>query len=242
MPADEHAQSVAAASSRSGHRDVDPDSPSTFRGGGSDWVRMQYPLLTATCRGLSNLDEAAAARTHVYKAFVNTPYHPLYRGRFFMRLCSTSRGVGPVFVTIGTGGCKRRPGALRTVSFVRWIVDGMNVIGTRPDGWWKDRGQAMVRLVDQLERWASAEGNHVTVVFERPTSPPIRSSVIEIAHAPKAATNSADDEIVRLVRAHERPHEINVVTSDVDLADRVRDIGASVYPAARFRNLIDPVR
>jgi uncharacterized protein YaiI (UPF0178 family) len=116
----------------------------------------------------------------------------------------------------------------------------MNVIGTRPDGWWKNRRRAMLGLVDQLERWAAAEGNHVTVVFERPTSPPIRSSVIEIGHAPKAAANSADDEIVRLVQADERPHEIRVVTSDITLADRVRDAGASTFPAARFRKLIDP--
>jgi predicted RNA-binding protein with PIN domain len=123
---------------------------------------------------------------------------------------------------------------------VRWIVDGMNVIGTRPDGWWKNRRRAMLGLVDQLERWAAAEGNQVTVVFERPTSPPIRSSVIEIGHAPKAAANSADDEIVRLVQADEQPHEISVVTSDITLADRVRDAGASTFPAARFRKLIDP--
>jgi uncharacterized protein YaiI (UPF0178 family) len=124
---------------------------------------------------------------------------------------------------------------------VRWIVDAMNVIGTRPNGWWKDRRCAMVGLVDQLERWASAEGHHVTVVFERPMSPPIRSSVIEIGHAPKAGANSADDEIVRLVRADDRPQEINVVTSDITLADRVRNLGASAHPAANFRNLIDPL-
>jgi uncharacterized protein YaiI (UPF0178 family) len=108
---------------------------------------------------------------------------------------------------------------------VRWIVDAMNVIGTRPNGWWKDRRCAMVGLVDQLERWASAEGHHVTVVFERPMSPPIRSSVIEIGHAPKAGANSADDEIVRLVRADDRPQEINVVTSDITLVDRVLNLG-----------------
>jgi uncharacterized protein YaiI (UPF0178 family) len=115
----------------------------------------------------------------------------------------------------------------------------MNVIGSRPDGWWKDRHRAMVRLVDQLERWASAEDRHVTVVFERPTSPPIHSRVIEVGHAPQGAPNSADDEIVRLVRADDRPKEINVVTSDITLADRVRDAGARVYPAASFRKLID---
>jgi len=118
----------------------------------------------------------------------------------------------------------------------------MNVIGTRPDGWWKHRRRAMGRLVDQLERWASAEGDDVTVVFEQPPSPPIRSSVIEIAHAPKAAGNSADDEIVRLVRADARPQEIRVVTSDKMLTDRIRDAGASAYPAESFRNLVDPLR
>jgi predicted RNA-binding protein with PIN domain len=124
---------------------------------------------------------------------------------------------------------------------VRWIVDAMNVIGSRPDGWWTNRHGAMLALVDRLEQWAS-EGHQVTVVFERPPSPPIRSSAIDIAHAPKATANSADDEIVRLVLADDRPTEITVVTSDATLADRVRQEGASVSPAASFRNLIDPLR
>ena len=114
----------------------------------------------------------------------------------------------------------------------------MNVIGSKPDGWWKDRRAAMAALVDRLERWAAAD-RHVTVVFERPPSPPIESSVIAIAHAPRAAPNSADDEIVRLVTASDNPADLTVVTSDGTLADRVRAAGASVYPAAAFRNLID---
>jgi predicted RNA-binding protein with PIN domain len=123
---------------------------------------------------------------------------------------------------------------------VRWIVDGMNVIGSRPDGWWKDRGGAMVGLVDKLDRWASGRGENVTVVFERPPATAIASSVVEVAHAPKAAANSADDEIVRRVGADDRPHEIRVVTSDKALANRVVGLGASVYPAEGFRDLIDP--
>lgn len=117
----------------------------------------------------------------------------------------------------------------------------MNVIGTRPDGWWKNRQRAMVQLVDQVERWASAHDRDVTVVFEQPTSPPIRSSVLEIRHAPRAAANSADDEIVRLVQSDDRPQEITVVTSDIRLAERVRNLGASTHPAASFRNLIEPI-
>ncbi|MEE6138161.1 NYN domain-containing protein [Mycobacterium sp. 050128] len=123
---------------------------------------------------------------------------------------------------------------------MRWIVDGMNVIGSRPDGWWRDRDGAMVALVDRLDNWASARGDTVTVVFERPPSTPITSTVIEIAHAPKAAANSADDEIVRLVHADPRPDEIRVVTSDRALTDRVRSLGASVIGAERFRQLVDP--
>ena len=124
--------------------------------------------------------------------------------------------------------------------FVRWIVDGMNVIGSRPDGWWKDRGRAMVALVDRLDRWASSQGDDVTVVFERPPATAVTSSVIKVTYAPKAAANSADDQIVRLVQADARPHEIRVVTSDKELTNRVTGLGASVYPAASFRGLIDP--
>lgn len=54
---------------------------------------------------------------------------------------------------------------------MRWLVDGMNVIGTRPDAWWRDRHAAMTKLVDMLERWSAASGADVTVVFEKPPSP-----------------------------------------------------------------------
>jgi predicted RNA-binding protein with PIN domain len=123
---------------------------------------------------------------------------------------------------------------------MRWIVDAMNVIGARPDGWWKDRGRARVKLVEDLERWACEQGHEVTVVFEGPPSPAIGSAVIGVSHAAKALPNSADDEIVRLVRGDRRPEQLIVVTSDTDLTDRVRAAGASTHPAAGFRELIDP--
>jgi rRNA-processing protein FCF1 len=68
----------------------------------------------------------------------------------------------------------------------------------------------------------------------------ITSSVIEVAHAPRAAANSADDEIVRLVQADAAPKEIRVVTSDKVLAERVRTLGAEVFPSVSFRDLVDP--
>jgi predicted RNA-binding protein with PIN domain len=122
---------------------------------------------------------------------------------------------------------------------VRWLVDGMNVIGTRPDAWWRDRHAAMVRLVDMLERWAAHSGAEVTVVFEQPPSPPIRSTVIDIAHAPRPRRDSADDEIVRLLVLELEPGAVRVVTSDRWLSDRVHAAGATVEPALAFRNLIE---
>jgi predicted RNA-binding protein with PIN domain len=120
-----------------------------------------------------------------------------------------------------------------------WIVDGMNVIGTRPDAWWRDRHAAMVRLVNMLEQWAASDGEHVTVVFEQPPRPPIRSTVIEIAHAPRARPDSADDEIVRLIKEDAQPALVRVVTSDRWLVDRVHATGASVHSADSFRTLLE---
>jgi predicted RNA-binding protein with PIN domain len=125
------------------------------------------------------------------------------------------------------------------MSFMRWLVDGMNVIGTRPDKWWKDRDAAMLKLVDQLERWAAAEGEDVTVVFERQPSPPIRSTVIEVAHAPKPKANAGDDEIVRRLKADDEPKAVRVVTSDRGLSERAYTAGATVEGSDSFRNRIE---
>jgi predicted RNA-binding protein with PIN domain len=122
---------------------------------------------------------------------------------------------------------------------MRWLVDGMNVIGTRPDSWWKDRDAAMARLVGMLERFAAADGEDVTVVFERPPSPPIRSTVIEVAHAPRPRPNAADDEIIRRLQADPEPASVRVVTSDRWLADRAHAAGASVEGAEAFRSRIE---
>lgn len=125
---------------------------------------------------------------------------------------------------------------------MRWLVDGMNVIGTRPDAWWRDRHGAMVRLVDLLERFVADSGEDVAVVFEQPPSPPIASTLIEVAHAPKPRRDAADEEIVRRLRADPDPGGVRVVTSDRRLADLARALGATVEPAAPFRTRLEALK
>ncbi len=125
----------------------------------------------------------------------------------------------------------------RNVTRVRYLVDAMNVVGSRPDGWWRDRPAALRRLVRRLEAWSIAEDVEVTVVLEHPL--PIDSTVITVAYAPAAAANSADEQIIRLLRADEDPAGILVVTSDATLADRVRAAGAGTLSAGRFRDLLE---
>jgi predicted RNA-binding protein with PIN domain len=93
----------------------------------------------------------------------------------------------------------------------------------------------MVRLVHLLENWSAATGEDVVVVFEQPPRPPIPSTVVEVAHAPRPRRDSADDEIVRRVAAERQPGEVRVVTSDLWLADRVHAAGATVQSADSFR-------
>ena len=49
---------------------------------------------------------------------------------------------------------------------MRWLVDASNVIGSRPDGWWRDREGAARRLIADLERFAETAGEPVTVVLD----------------------------------------------------------------------------
>ena len=45
-------------------------------------------------------------------------------------------------------------------------MDGMNIVGSRPTGWWRDRPGAMRELVESLEGLAARSGDAVTVVFD----------------------------------------------------------------------------
>jgi predicted RNA-binding protein with PIN domain len=121
---------------------------------------------------------------------------------------------------------------------VPFIVDGMNVIGTQPDGWWRDRPAARRRLVQDLTALDDG-GAAVTVVFDGRATPgeedQAKDNGIRTVFAP-GGPDAADDAIVELVGALERPVDTIVVTSDRLLVDRVRRLGARVESAKAFRS------
>jgi len=121
------------------------------------------------------------------------------------------------------------------IGLVHRVIDAMNVIGCRPDGWWRDRAGAIERLAAQLDGWAAETGERVTVVLEQPPRRPLDAERLEVAWAPRPGPNSADREIVRRLDDWLAGDEAIVVTSDRDLAERARDLGAEVEPAATFR-------
>jgi predicted RNA-binding protein with PIN domain len=121
---------------------------------------------------------------------------------------------------------------------MRWIVDGMNVIGSRPTGWWRDRPRAMRELVGELEKFAARSGDEVTVVFDgRPFE--LGSDTVDVRFASRRGPNAADDDIARLVERDETPDKLSVVSSDGELARRVRDAGGAVVGAGEFRRRLD---
>jgi predicted RNA-binding protein with PIN domain len=116
------------------------------------------------------------------------------------------------------------------------VVDGNNVMGSRPDGWWRDRAGAARRLAEQIAAWASGADEDVVVVFDgrRPdgyADPP----GVRVLFAERAGRDAADDVIARLVAEDPAPERLRVVTSDARLAERVRARGAEVLGARAFR-------
>lgn len=112
-----------------------------------------------------------------------------------------------------------------------WIVDGMNVIGSRPDGWWRDREGAQRRLVERLEAFAGERDVPVTVIFDGRAHDAGGGVAVAVRFARRSGPNAADDDIVELVGRHPEPHSLRVVTSDGELAERVRTAGAEVVGA-----------
>jgi nicotinic acid mononucleotide adenylyltransferase/predicted RNA-binding protein with PIN domain len=127
----------------------------------------------------------------------------------------------------------------------RLIVDAMNVIGSRPDGWWRDRDGAVRRLIRATQAFARRTGDRVAVVLDGRPLPDMPEGVhdgVLVAYARRGGPNAADDRIADEVAADADPGTLTVVTSDRDLQARVEARGAQVVGAARWLSALEGER
>jgi predicted RNA-binding protein with PIN domain len=108
------------------------------------------------------------------------------------------------------------------------IVDGANVVGSRPDGWWRDRGGAARRLHDQLSATDVADQDEIVLVLEGDARRGRRAGQeghVRTVHAARSGDDAIVDEVHRQI-AVEDGRGVTVVTADRALRDRVRSAGA----------------
>jgi hypothetical protein len=129
------------------------------------------------------------------------------------------------------------------------VVDAANVVGSRPDGWWRDRAGAARRLLNRLTALATSAAQTTPVApaqsggHSRGLTGPIELAVVLEGAARAAAdpgvvdglrvvhaSGSGDDEIAAVVAAVARAdprRAIVVVTADRGLRERVEAYGAT---------------
>ena len=123
---------------------------------------------------------------------------------------------------------------------MRIFVDGMNVIGARADGWWRDRTGAMARLARQLDALAARGGGDWTVVFDgHPRRLAAEAQNVTVEWTRRSGRNAADDRIVELVSA--AGPGCYVYTSDRELRERLLPLGAEVEGASALLRRLDEV-
>ena len=103
------------------------------------------------------------------------------------------------------------------------VVDAANVVGARPDGWWKDRAGAAARLHDGLLQ-ADVPHEEIVLVLEGQAKQGVRAGgprSLRVVHAAR----DGDSEIRRQAEiAAAAGHQVSVVTAD-------RALAANVAPA-----------
>ncbi|WP_031046689.1 hypothetical protein [Streptomyces sp. NRRL F-5650] len=107
------------------------------------------------------------------------------------------------------------------------IVDAANVVGSVPDGWWRDRRGAAERLRDRLASDGvpgRAGPLEVVLVVEGAARGVESVPGVRVESAP----GSGDDHIVELVARAAGGRAVLVVTADRGLRRRVAELGAEV--------------
>ncbi|MDO5628599.1 MAG: hypothetical protein Q4G43_09795 [Mobilicoccus sp.] len=107
------------------------------------------------------------------------------------------------------------------------VVDGANVVGSVPDGWWKDRAGAARRLHTRLGE-QDLPYDVIELVLEGQAKagvPEGEESGVVTVHAP----GEGDDEIVHRCRHHTvLGHAVALATADRGLIDRVAGFGVEI--------------
>ncbi|TQM82084.1 hypothetical protein FHX81_4478 [Saccharothrix saharensis] len=110
------------------------------------------------------------------------------------------------------------------------VVDAANVVGSVPDGWWRDRAGATARLRDDLVEVAEhglpdlPGPLEVVLVVEGRARHVESVPGVRVVSAPA----SGDDAIVEVVRATPPDRPCTVITADRALRDRVTALHATV--------------
>ena len=118
------------------------------------------------------------------------------------------------------------------------LVDAANVVGTRPDGWWRDRAGAAARLVARLDglpgtEVAGVDVDEVVVVLEGRARDGCRATgtgPLRVVHAPSAG----DDELAAWCGPG-----VVLVTADRELGRRATAAGAGVLSPSRLLGVLD---
>jgi uncharacterized protein YaiI (UPF0178 family) len=103
-------------------------------------------------------------------------------------------------------------------------------MGSRPDGWWRDRPDGMQRLVNQLDDLVERTGDAIDVVFDG------RELPLQAVRVGLAFAGHADD----LIAQRAEPG-LTVVTSDGELAERVTAKGAVVLGSKAFLDRLETI-
>ncbi len=121
-----------------------------------------------------------------------------------------------------------------------YLIDGNNVIGQRV-GWHRDKAGSRRRLMQDLAQLAGAKKLRLAVVFDGAPDPQFPDGSIyrgvKVFYA--RAGSDADTRIVQMAEAERNRKSLVVVTSDGNLAARVRTCGVRVMRSGEFRRMLD---
>ena len=118
------------------------------------------------------------------------------------------------------------------------LIDAANVVGSRPDGWWRDRAGAARAFLEQVRAAVRAGrlSKPVVVVLEgkaRDGAAPSEADGVTVLHAP----GSGDDMLVSVIA--DSDDGVTLVSADRGLRQRAEALGAQVASPGWLRGVLD---